>query len=109
MDSISDEIESILYIAREVSGMCTPPLCAMATNDHPPSIQDSPSQSKRGSSRGRMGRSRCAAREHCPHPPQPSSPLTTTHSPSQWKGRMRIIEKGESAALLLEDSQTGAL
>jgi len=26
-----------------------------------------------------------------------------------WKGRLRIIEKGKSAALMFEDSQTGAL
>ena len=54
-----------------------------------------------------MGRSWCASRKHAPHPPFLHH--SDDHSPSQWKGRMRIIEKGESAALLLEDSQTGAL
>ncbi|KAL1676992.1 hypothetical protein EV122DRAFT_279562 [Schizophyllum commune] len=70
MDSISDEIESILYIAREVSVFKIPPLKV--------------NEGHRAAEWGDLG-----------------APL--------WKGRMRIIEKGESAALLLEDSQTGEL
>ncbi|KAL1701832.1 hypothetical protein EV121DRAFT_293909 [Schizophyllum commune] len=70
MDSISDEIESILYIAREVSVFKIPPLKV--------------NEGHRAAEWGDLG-----------------APL--------WKGRMRIIEKGENAALLLEDSQTGEL
>ncbi|KAI5899382.1 adaptin ear-binding coat-associated protein 1 NECAP-1 [Schizophyllum commune H4-8] len=70
MDSISDEIEAILYIAREVSVYKIPPLKV--------------NEGHRAAEWGDLG-----------------APL--------WKGRMRIIEKGESAALLLEDSQTGEL
>ncbi|TRM56252.1 hypothetical protein BD626DRAFT_576021 [Schizophyllum amplum] len=68
MDSISDEIESILYIAREVSVFKIPPLKV--------------NEGHRAAEWGDLG-----------------APL--------WKGRMRIIEKGEAAALMLEDGQTG--
>ncbi|TRM57604.1 hypothetical protein BD626DRAFT_574396 [Schizophyllum amplum] len=70
MDSISDEIESILYIAREVSVFKIPPLKV--------------NEGHRAAEWGDLG-----------------APL--------WKGRMRIIEKGEAAALMLEDGQTGEL
>ncbi|KAI0064713.1 adaptin ear-binding coat-associated protein 1 NECAP-1 [Artomyces pyxidatus] len=67
---LNDEIESILYIAREVSVYRIPPL---KTNE--------------GHRAGDWG--------------DLAQPL--------WKGRLRIVEKGEAVAVLFEDSTTGEL
>jgi len=65
---IEDEIESILYIAREVSVYKIPPLKA--------------NEGHRANEWGDL-----------------AQPL--------WKGRLRMIEKSQGAALQFEDGQTG--
>ncbi|KAG0697023.1 hypothetical protein DFH29DRAFT_948554 [Suillus ampliporus] len=70
MDVLDDEVESILYIAREVSVYKIPHLKA--------------NEGHRANDWGDL-----------------AQPL--------WKGRLRIIEKSSSAALMFEDAQTGEL
>lgn len=70
MEGFDDEVESILYIAREISVYKIPPLRV--------------NEGHRANDWGDL-----------------ANPL--------WKGRLRIIEKGKSAALMFEDSQTGDL
>ena len=85
-DFISDEIESILYIAREISGMsdsiplnrrdCT---CKSIVYRIPPLKKN---EGHRAQEWGDL-----------------AQPL--------WKGRMRIVEKSTSANLIFEDAQSG--
>jgi len=83
----NDEIESILYIAREVSGTLYFTICSaillltsfITVYKIPPLNAN---EGYRANDWGDLG-----------------SPL--------WKGRLRIIENSKGAALHLEDSQTG--
>ncbi|KAF9227722.1 adaptin ear-binding coat-associated protein 1 NECAP-1 [Gyrodon lividus] len=70
MNSLEDEIESILYIARDISVYRIPPLRA--------------NEGHRANDWGDL-----------------ANPL--------WKGRLRIVEKSNNAAILFEDAQTGEL
>jgi hypothetical protein len=84
MDAVED-IESILYIAREVSGMFVDIICSVLKVSSPIVYKIPPRNANEGyraTDWGDLG-----------------SPL--------WKGRLRIIENSKGAALHLEDSQTG--
>ncbi|KIM62004.1 hypothetical protein SCLCIDRAFT_1215340 [Scleroderma citrinum Foug A] len=70
LEGFDDEVESVLYVAREISVYKIPPLRV--------------NEGHRANDWGDL-----------------ANPL--------WKGRLRIIEKGKSAALMFEDSQTGAV
>jgi adaptin ear-binding coat-associated protein 1/2 len=88
MDALEDEVESILYIAREISGiLSTLSLFAsayswwalLAVYKIPPLKAN---EGHRANDWGDL-----------------ANPL--------WKGRLRIIEKSQGAALYFEDPQTG--
>lgn len=92
MEGLDDEIESILYIAREVSGysllydmlldLCLTKLVSESVYKIPPL------KANEGHRAGDWG--------------DLAAPL--------WKGRLRFVEKGSSgAALLFEDSTTGSV
>lgn len=85
----NEEIESILYIAREISGLVSPSLCLTSRpNAWSRAVYRIPPLSKneghRANDWGNL-----------------AEPL--------WKGRMRIVEKGtDPANILFEDASTGA-
>ena len=81
----TDEIESILYIAREISGM---PHLLSHDVPHTRTIKVyriPPLKANEGHRAQEWG--------------DLAQPL--------WKGRMRVVEKSDSVSLLFEDAQTG--
>ncbi|KAI0053908.1 adaptin ear-binding coat-associated protein 1 NECAP-1 [Auriscalpium vulgare] len=87
-ESVNDEIESILYIAREVSGTFTL-LASHAAELIPRALvyRIPPLKTNEGHRAGDWG--------------DLAAPL--------WKGRLRIIEKGNDLTINFEDGTTGAL
>lgn len=86
MDSLDDEIESILFIAREISGVCSQG-CSKPRSHLVTVFKVPPLKSNEGYRATEWG--------------DLAQPL--------WKGRMRIVETSKGVTIRLEDGQTGSL
>lgn len=84
---IEEEIESILYIAREISGIVISSFLLDLISNLRPVYKIPPLNANEGYRANDWG--------------DLAAPL--------WKGRLRIIENSKGAALNLEDSQTGTV
>lgn len=82
---VEEEIESILYIAREISGGFSLLSSVTLPLTIPPVYKIPPLKANEGHRANEWG--------------DLANPL--------WKGRLRIIERSQGAALHFEDAQTG--
>lgn len=84
-DFIADQVESILYIAREISGMPNSLSHVVADARGIAVYRIPPLKANEGHRAQEWG--------------DLAQPL--------WKGRMRVVEKSDLVSLLFEDAQTG--